>query len=525
LLRAHLSVVFVLFSCASLPLSAQSGSSSTPKSPAKKAVSKPAAKGAAGKTALPSPAPAREPPPRVPPDLQLVSTHTSGDTRTTSTVQLKGARARIAVGDTLASIQQCDANRTVQLNTQTKTALEVPFAGGPDEDATSALQSRKRGGEVIYSTAVTDTGETQTMFGLTARHLRIAVTKDFTTNACDRKPQRVETDGWYVDLPSTVSCATVPQKSAVQVQIDPQHSDCVDEVKYEQAQAAIGYPLKYTVVSTTDTGSPVTTMMEVTQLERVDLPAEAFEVPADYVTVHSVSQLTADHRPGEPGVKKPGTLRVGLMPVANRSASSIEVDALDEALLESFSQTDLDIVRLRGSSPAEIEADAKAKQVDLVLTNTVAEVKTPRGGLVGRISGSSGEAFQARVDYALAPPGQSKPAHSGSERSGGSSLATAVALARKVAQFAPPLMMARYGYLNAYGSMLAQGGTPMGGMQQTPDPVMNMAFSLLDRATAPKPSEQFATEESAVASALEKVIKSVVADVAKLSAPGAKRGQ
>lgn len=518
--RFHLSAFLVLFSCASLPLAAQTGSSSAPKSPAKKATSKPGPR-APGKSA-PTPPPTPEPPRRVPPDLRLVTTHTTGETRTTSTVQLKGARARITVGDTLASIQQCDANRTVQLNTQTRTALEVPFGEAADEE-TTALQTRKRGGEVIYSTAVIDTGETQTMFGLTARHLKIAVTKDFSTSACDKQPQTVQTDGWYVDLPSTVSCAAPPQKPAVRVQIDPQHPDCVDEVRYEQPQTPVGYPLKYTIVSTTDTGSPVTTMMEVTALERVDLAPDVFEVPGDYVTVHSVSQLTADHRPGEPGVKKPGTLRVGLMPVANRSASSIEVDALDEALLESFSQTDLDIVRLRGTSPAEIEADVNAKQVDLVLTNTIAEVKTPRGGLVGRISGSSGEAFQARVDYALTTPAQSKPAHSGSERSGGSSLATAVAIARKVAQFAPPLMMARYSYLNAYGSMLAQGGTPAGGMQQTPDPVMNMAFSLLDRATAPKAAEQFATEEGAVASALEKVIRSVVGDVAKLSSGGAKR--
>jgi hypothetical protein len=41
-------------------------------------------------------------------------------------------------------------------------------------------------------------------------------------------------------------------------------------------------------------------------------------------------------------------------------------------------------------------------------------------------------------------------------------------------------MLARYGFLNADGSMLTSGGPP-DAMRETPDPVMDMAFSLLDR--------------------------------------------
>jgi hypothetical protein len=75
-------------------------------------------------------------------------------------------------------------------------------------------------------------------------------------------------------------------------------------------------------------------------------------------------------------------------------------------------------------------------------------------------------------------------------------------------------MMAKYGYMNAYGQMLNSGG-PSGAMKQTQDPVMGMAFSLLDRAAPTQPAEQFTTGEGAVASALEKEIKSVVSDLAK----------
>ena len=192
-------------------------------------------------------------------------------------------------------------------------------------------------------------------------------------------------------------------------------------------------------------------------------------------------------------MKKPGTLRVGLLPISNKSDAKLETDMFNEATLESFSETDLDIVRLSGTSPGELEADARSKEVDLVLTSTIAEVKNARGGIVGKINGSSGDAFSAKVDYALVPPGQPKPRQSGSERSGGSTLNSAISIAKKVAPFAPPLMMMKYGYMNAYGSMLSGQGNPAGAMQQSPDPVMNMAFSLLDRATANKPQEQSTT--------------------------------
>ena len=68
-----------------------------------------------------------EPATRIPPDIQVATVHATGGTSTLSTVQLKGGRARISVGDNLASIQQCDARQTIQLNTQARTYLSLPF--------------------------------------------------------------------------------------------------------------------------------------------------------------------------------------------------------------------------------------------------------------------------------------------------------------------------------------------------------------------------------------------------------------
>jgi hypothetical protein len=100
--------------------------------------------------------------------------------------------------------------------------------------------------------------------------MKTVVLKDPSVSACDKRVQRVETDGWYIDLPSTVSCASVPPHEDTFV-VDPKNADCVDEIRYERPQTSPGYPLKYTTVATVGDETPVTTTMEVTKLERGDV--------------------------------------------------------------------------------------------------------------------------------------------------------------------------------------------------------------------------------------------------------------
>jgi hypothetical protein len=156
-------------------LSQASVGAQPPKPPQRPAPVSPAPK----KPATPPPAKAvvkpPEPPKYVPPDLQFVAAYTTGDTTTTSTVQLKGVRARIGLGDTLASLLQCDRTQTVQLNTQTRTFIAVPFPTDSSSAPTVSSEPRKKGGEVIYKTTVTDTGDVQPMFGFTARHVKTVV--------------------------------------------------------------------------------------------------------------------------------------------------------------------------------------------------------------------------------------------------------------------------------------------------------------------------------------------------------------
>jgi hypothetical protein len=310
---------------------------------------------------------------------------------------------------------------------------------------------------------VTDTGEKRELFGFAARHLKTVVVKEAGADACNKRTEKVETDGWYIELPATITpvAATSPK-----VQVDVKQPDCRDEVRYVRR----------------------------------------------YLEVKTVAQLTSETRPGEIGPKKPGVVRVGVAPVVNATDQRLDTETLSQALAESLSETDLDVVPLNGKAPADVDADAKSKDVDLVLQNRVSELKRPGRGLMGRLAGANSDELAAKVDFTLVAPGsRGRAVFSASERSGTSTLAIGIGAAKRVVQFMPPLMMARYGFLNTFTAMNA-GASPTA-MEQTQDPVISGVFSLIDRVTAPKPHEAFASEEAAVAAALEKEVQTLVSEL------------
>jgi hypothetical protein len=264
------------------------------------------------------------------------------------------------------------------------------------------------------------------------------------------------------------------------------------------------------MVATSGGDAGVTTTMEVTDLQRITADPTQFDVPSDYVPVNTVIQLAADHRPGEVGPKKPGVARVGVAPVTNRTGQQISTADLAQALAESLGEVAPDIVLLHGDTAAAIEADAKARSCDYILQNAVAEVKMPGKGMLGKLSGTSADAYSARVDFALVTPGEAKPAFAGSGRSGTSMLQTAVGAAKRVSQYFPPFMMTR-GYMGAFSMM--SGATSAGAMQQTQDPVLSTVFALVDKATGPKPQDTLTSGDGAVAAAMQREVEAVAAQL------------
>ncbi len=459
---------------------------------------KPAAKNAAPAADTKKPAP--------PPDLEVTARYVAGDKTTTSTVLMHGARQRVSYESAQASIQQCDNHQAVQLNPQTRVYLLMPYGGEPA--ATSSVPAGKqKGGKITYTTSITDTGERKEMFGFTAKHLKTTVSKEASADACDKRSEHVEIDGWYIDLPASIACAGAPPPEK-ETRVDPKDASCSDAVTYVRPPASATYPVAYTMVTTAGNDAPMTTTMEATEVKRTALDAQLFEVPADYIAVKSTTQLTADHRPGEDGPKKPGTIRIGVAPVANTSGQPATTKDLADAMIESFEEAETDAVLLHSTTPADLAAEAKTRSCDLILVNTISELKHPGKSMLGRVSGTSTEGLAAKVEYSLVAPGAAKPMMAGSEKSGTSMLQIAVGAAKRVSQFMTPL-----GYMKAFAAM--SGNATPGIMQQTQDPVLSTVFALVDKATGAKPKAMLTSEDAAAAAALQKELDSIVAEVKK----------
>ena len=76
-------------------------------------------------------------------------------------------------------------------------------------------------------------------------------------------------------------------------------------------------------------------------------------------------------------------------------------------------------------------------------------------------------------------------------------------------------MQSKYAFMNTFSSL--SNGTSPATMQRSPDPVLNTVFSLVDRAAgtgAPQDDALF-TPDAAVASAMEREVKAIAAELQK----------
>jgi hypothetical protein len=465
-----------------------------PKKPAPKAPAKPAP----AKPAAPAPAAAKPPAPPPPPsDIVVKTQYVAGDKTTATTVSAKGKRERVDYGSEMSVITQCDAGQLVQIADQTKRYLVAPL-----EPPAEASAKAKKGGVVTFSTVVTDTGEKKTMLGQPARRLNIVMTKESSADACDKKKQRVETDGWFVERPAVFACSAGDRRSAYAVT-----NNCRDDLKYVDPPSPIGYPLAYTAVTTGDDNKPSTMTMEVTGFDRQNLADSLFAVPDGYSQAKTLAELTA-------ASKRTGVTRVGVVAVGSKVKDELSLQLLSEALVESLTAASIDAVALEASSAASAIDEARNKACDYVLVTDITDVRKPSRGIVGRVSGARD--FGAKVDYLLLAPGSTAPMMSGSERSGTSNLQVAVKTAQLAYRYATPmgLLSSRFNFMQTY---MAMAGGQNGSMPaQSPDPVMNTLFSVLNSATgADKPQVPLESADAAVAAAMEKQVAAIAAKLVK----------
>jgi hypothetical protein len=568
LIRFRIALAFTLGIVVALsasPLSAQTAAKpgtqtkTPPKAPARQPARPPAT--------APTPAPAAKPAEPAPPpkpvvqDLRMKTVYTSGAQKTETITFFKGARERYEFAD-MVVLKQHDLKRTVQISRAANTYLLVPDGAVATPPAPAPVAApQQKPGVVTVTTTIMDTGERKPMFGLEARHVKTLIDRQSTPMACDPSKQHLETDGWYIDLPSALQ---PPQDASASA--PPPADGCVDQITATQNgdAKALGFPIGYTTTITGEDGKPSVVAMEITELEITNLDASLFDIPpglteagnlgalskavSDANETKLAQQLTA---PATEVQKTPGVPLIGVMEVANKTTQQVETRTLRDRLVAQLVEQKINASALAGSQPDVIQ-QATAHGYDYVLVAEVTDLKVSKGGgLGGALKAASklaaGETGQQPTEATMSiklvqADGKSRLATNVKGKNGGGFDAkTGLGIAKFAGTMYMNMMTGKMmmsmmnpsmaGNLSGLGmlgnpalaNMQARGlgAGPMPAMRMGLDPTAGAASFLMQQAMASQvslgsaPGQGGASFDASISEALEQAAKAVVDDFRK----------
>jgi hypothetical protein len=375
-----------------------------------------------------------------------------GGMQSESTTMIKGVRERseqhMGYGMDTVNITQCDERRMIQLSDKTRKYIITPMESGDTESGTAPASAprssgpSRSGGVVTIVTTATDTGERKEMFGFTARHVKTSMRMESSPDACSPSNMHMETDGWYIDLNFGVNCAVSATRPPTMGR--PARAGCQDRYQTRHAGSArTGFALSETTIGYDQSGGEQFRLTkEVADLSRQPLDAALFDIPSGYTAAKDAQELMGqpdmnaimagamgrDRQPGQrppiteaPGMaptesKRPGTIRIGVVQINNRTDHSVSTESLRERLIGGLAASNLEAVLLNASSTAEADAEAKDKQCDFVLYTDISGMKVSAakriGGMLGRATGvgSGGvDKIESKVEFKLIPVGENSP--------------------------------------------------------------------------------------------------------------------
>jgi hypothetical protein len=180
---------------------------------------------------------------------------------------------------------------------------------------------------------------------------------------------------------------------------------------------------------------------EVIELSQATLDAALFDIPSGYTEARSQQEMystasiaaamgnsgsggmtggdnnsASGAMASAPSSKKPGTLRIGVVGLENRTSESFDGESLRQRLIGSLTGGNLDAVAIFGKAPSEVTAEAKQKDCDFVLYTDVTNLKQASsnkiGGFLGRAAGVGDVVkprFESQVDFRLLATGSESP--------------------------------------------------------------------------------------------------------------------
>jgi len=114
-------------------------------------------------------------------------------------------------GPPIATITRCDLGEVFVLNLDDREYTSMPVRKPPSKEELQARTAQQPKPAtppqptLLIETTTHDTGERKKMFGYTARHV-ITTRKQIPLVDSGQTQQETATDGWYIDLDTSVSC-------------------------------------------------------------------------------------------------------------------------------------------------------------------------------------------------------------------------------------------------------------------------------------------------------------------------------
>ena len=317
--------------------------------------------------------------------MRFKTKYTAGENVTESTSYFNDQRERYELGDIIL-IKQRDQKRSIQISQSANSYVVVP-----DDAAPAAVPALRPPGIVTVAVSIVDLGERKDAFGQQARRVRTVVERQPQPGACDQSKLLTEIDAWYIDLPKVMAApATAATPAAAP-------GGCTDEIESSESGDAklLGFPISYRT-TITDVGDkearPSESAMEVTEFEVLKLDNALFEIPPGVAaaadsrefmkTISDANETKLARGGAASGVlaKKPGTLRVGVPEVGNKTAQAADTRALRTRIISELEQQKIEAIPMAAAPQAELDARARELGVDYLLMAEITDLKTSKPG-------------------------------------------------------------------------------------------------------------------------------------------------
>lgn len=341
----------------------------------------------------------------------------SGQTFET-TKMIKGARQRTeqknsAMGamdfmSQVATIEQCDLRRNVQVNDSKKLYFIEPFpeetTPTPNAPTRPTNTQTRRGGTVTMTYNVTDTGERKTLFGLTARHLKVLMETESSADSCGGASRsKMEIDGWYVDFSAEFNCPIDrPEMPPGRME----KPDCRDRIIFKGNRGKTGFLLNGTMTFYDENGKAMMTQTtETLELTRSPLAASLFDVPADYRLVSSSQELYA--MPGMTEMMRQGQQNMDTdnPSVPTKSAMKTVGINLNFGADAKVNQAEISAYLQSKLRENNLNARVGTGGADYVLNVEIRKVKESAagkiGGIFGKVTGVDTKAGKTEIEMTM----------------------------------------------------------------------------------------------------------------------------